>query len=105
MNLPKDVLNIMLEYYGKIKYKNGKYINIIHKYDERYEIVNNIVINKIKICKLMCRSGKNRFYFEIDFEGIPGMCLCYDYGFNARDVFEICYVDLRNGWEQIRTYI
>jgi hypothetical protein len=26
-------------------------------------------------------------------------------GFNAPDRFEICYVDLRDGWKQMRTYL
>ena len=26
-------------------------------------------------------------------------------GFNTPNIFEICYYDTRNGWEQIRTYL
>jgi hypothetical protein len=40
--LPQDTINVILEFYGKIKYKNGKYINIIHKYDFRYALLSTI---------------------------------------------------------------
>jgi len=36
--IPKELVNIILEYDGRIKYKKGKYINIIHKLDYRYNI-------------------------------------------------------------------
>ena len=29
--IPKELLDIILAYDGRIKYKNGKYVNIIHK--------------------------------------------------------------------------
>jgi hypothetical protein len=35
-HIPADALNLILEYYSKIKYENGKYTDIIHKNDERY---------------------------------------------------------------------
>ena len=40
-NLPFDVLNLILEYDGRIKYlhKQCIYINIIHKDDYRYSII------------------------------------------------------------------
>jgi hypothetical protein len=37
--IPTDLLSLVLEYDGRIKYKNGKYVNIIHKKDERYNII------------------------------------------------------------------
>ena len=37
--LPNDTINIIFDFYGKIKYIKGKYINIIHKNDNRYDIL------------------------------------------------------------------
>jgi hypothetical protein len=30
-NIPADALNLILEYYGKLKYENEKYTDKIHK--------------------------------------------------------------------------
>lgn len=102
-NIPKDLLNIILEYDGRIKYKNGKYVNIIHKNDVRYNIITPIFTKKIQIIKNIHFDGSN-FYFEFGFDIDIRVGLCYDYGFTYPNEFEICYYDTRNGWEQIRTY-
>jgi hypothetical protein len=102
--IPKDVLNIILEYDGRIKYKNGKYINVIHKNDDRYNIITPVISKKMVIMKTINLQGHN-FYFEFGFDIDIRVGLCYDYGFNASNTFEICYYDTRNGWEQIRTYL
>jgi hypothetical protein len=42
----------------------------------------------------------NKFYFEFEFDSLPGVGLCYDYywGYNN---FQIVYFDRRDGWSQI----
>ena len=102
--LPKELLHIILELDGRIKYRNGQYVNIIHKYDERYDMINQLISKKIEILKTINIDGVN-FYFEFRFDGCNDRILCYDVGFNAPDRFEICYVDIRDGWKQMRTYL
>jgi cytochrome P450 len=45
----------------------------------------------------------SRLVFGFDIDDRVG--LCYDYGFNEPDTFEICYYDIRHDWTQIRTYL
>ena len=102
--LPKELVNIILEYDGRIKYKKGKYINIIHKNDSRYKIIQRVIDKKKEILKKIQLDGAS-FYFEFGFDIDNRVGLCYDYHFSYLNKFEICYYDTRNnGWEQIRTY-
>ena len=103
--IPKDVLHIILEYDGRIKYKNGKYVNIIHKNDERYNIITSIISKKMEIIQNIELSGSG-FYFEFSFDIYNGVGLVYDCNFSYSNKYEICYYDTRNGgWKQIRTYL
>lgn len=105
--IPIELLNIILEYDGRIKYRKGKYVNIIHKRDIRYNMLNHIINKKIEIMKNTERDRRGSgFYFEFGFDTCKGAGLCYDYNFSWKNKFEICYYDTRNnGWVQIRTYI
>jgi len=104
IKFPEDLLHIILEYDGRIKYKHGKYVNIIHKYDERYNIIAPIISKKIEIMKTIefYRSG---FYFELWFDAFDSVGLAYDYNFSCINKFEICYYDLRDHIVQFRTYL
>jgi hypothetical protein len=102
-SLPKDLLHIILEFDGRIKYRNGTYVSIIHKYDERYDMIKPLISKKMEILKTI-NIDADSFYFEFRFDGCRNTGLCYDVGFNAPNRFEICYVDLRDGWKQLRTY-
>jgi hypothetical protein len=41
-NLPNELIHIILLYDGKIKYRNGKYMNQILRHDTRYKILQTI---------------------------------------------------------------
>lgn len=103
--IPEELLDIILAYDGRIKYKNGKYVDIIHKNDERYNIITPIISKKMEILQNTELSGSG-FYFEFGFDTCKNVGLVYDYNFSYTDKFEICYYDTRNnGWKQIRTYL
>ena len=41
---PQDILNLILEFDGRIKYRKGEYINCISKNDYRYNILSKLKI-------------------------------------------------------------
>ena len=88
---PKELLNIILEYDGRIKYKNGKYINILHKNDIRYNIIKPVITKKIKIIKKIYSNG-SYFYFEFSFDIDNRIGLCYFYNYSC---YKIWYYDTR----------
>ena len=103
--IPNELLDIILEYDGRIKYKKGKYVNIIHKHDDRYKIITPIISKKMEITKTI-ELYEHGFYFEFGFDMYNGVGLVYDYNFSYENKFEICYYDWRNdGIKQIRTYL
>lgn len=104
--IPKELLDIILDYDGRLKYKKGKYVNIIHKHDIRYNIIEPVISKKIEIMNEITFANKDSYYFEFGFDINHGIGLCYDYNFSYENKFEICYYNTRNnGWEQIRTYL
>ena len=42
INLPKDIIILILRYYGRIRHKNGIYSDCFSKNDERYDIISTI---------------------------------------------------------------
>ena len=115
--LPYELINIIFEYDGRIKYKYKiknsidyhKYVNVIHKYDERYNIITPVIDKKKDIIMNTYVSPVDTsFYFEFAFDKQPRLYLCYDYNWSYDNTFEICYTDIANsghvlGSDQIRT--
>ena len=109
--LPRDILHIILKFNGTIIYFNGKYFNInkIKESDYRYNLLRPVILKKIDMD--ICVYINYNFYVEFRFDGMPEAGLAYEL-YNARNIFEICYVDFRPDrndgsamWLQIRTYI
>ena len=117
IKLPCELVNIILEYDGRIKYKYKqnqtidyhKYVNVIHKYDQRYNIIKPIICKKLQIMKDTTTSPvDSSFYFEFAFENQPMLVLCFDYNWSYDKQLEICYTDMKGsghifGSDQIRT--
>jgi hypothetical protein len=118
--LPYEIVNIILEYDGRIKYKYKDknavdyhtFVNVIHKHDTRYNIIKPIIHKKHQIITntqlWWCNRNLPRFYFEVIFDNNPNFILCYDYNWAEYNQFEICYTDFRGsghilGSDQIRT--
>jgi hypothetical protein len=102
-NIPKDIINYILEYDGRIKYEKGFYINVISKNDFRYIIIEEIIYKKNKILKNL-ELYNDGFYLEFGFDNMKGCGLVYDCNF-IHNKFEICYYDFRCGVIQFRTYL
>jgi len=103
--IPSELFDIILEYDGRIKYKNGKYVNIIHQNDERYDIITPLISKKIEILKTI-EFDDSSFYFEFGFNICKSIGFVYDFNFSYSNTFEICYYDFRNRHTiQIRTYL
>jgi hypothetical protein len=109
MNIPFEILAIIFEYDGRIKYKNGKYVNIIHKNDERYNMITPIINKKIKIMKTIKLSSHYGlgFLFVVSFKirnNIAG--LFYDYNYYRENKFEISYINwTKKNIRQKRIYL
>jgi hypothetical protein len=105
---------LILEYDGRIKYCNGRYTDIIHKYDNRYVMIQPILCKKLEIMNHTYLredyTDVKRYYFDFSFDICNKIGLYYDYNWTNIGKFEICYYDVRktndtNKWLQIKTYL
>lgn len=98
MYLPREIIDIILEYDGRIKYRKGVYTNIISKRDERYICMDAFIRRKIKIfqrIKYSIVNKTNRFFFTIEFESMPKLGLIYDCYFTNFNHFTIHFYNYR----------
>ena len=136
MNLPIELVDKILQYDGRIKYRKGEFVDVIHPINLGFYrfILSPLLKKKINMhidlewltnshngiveTDETIETGRNmrfidnkyvytnKFYFEFEFDTLPGVGLFYDYYWGT-SFFEICYYDLRNFNElkQIKTII
>jgi len=102
--LPYELVNLICEYDGRIKYKYKiknsidyhKYVNVIHKHDERYNIITPIINKKQTILEnAELSSNKSGFRIQIIFDKQPCLLLCYEYNMSIPNKFDIYYVNMK----------
>ena len=78
-HLPFDVLNIILQYDGRIKYLHKKdiYVNIINKNDYRYDIIKTNINCKINLIKYFNFYNELKFYIDVYYKNYEsGLIFC-----------------------------
>jgi len=104
IKLPFELVNIILDYDGRIKYKYKtknsidyhKFVNVIHKHDKRYSIVSPIIDKKVNIVKdAEISSNKSGFIIQVSFYKQPCMQLSYEYNMSVPNNFSISYVNMK----------
>jgi ABC-type bacteriocin/lantibiotic exporter with double-glycine peptidase domain len=102
--LPYELKDYILSYDGRIKYKYKiknsidyhKFVNVIHKHDERYNIITPIIGKKQKIMKeTEISSNKSGFEFVVSFNKHPCMLLCYENNKSVTNKFVISYINMK----------
>jgi hypothetical protein len=98
--IPREILNIILEYDGRIKYRNGKYINRIANNDNRYSIIKTVISKNTEVIRHIEVSRLYQ-YFHFDFIINDTVGIYFDI-----NKLEICYFDTRNknDWEQFKKW-
>jgi hypothetical protein len=97
--IPNELLDLIFSYDGRIKWREGKFVNIISKKDGRRPPIENIVIHKINILKTKIeKNTNNEFYIDFQFKDQGLMGLCFDYKWSYPSKFEICFYNFNNGY-------
>jgi len=111
--LPKVLVNIILEYDGRIKYEYtkgqyeaGTYVNIISKNDPRYTLLENMINRQQEMMSSVDHSPDGTgVYFDIAMNRHHRMMVGYDYNWSVPRAYERCLTTFRNDLTHLRTII
>ena len=98
-HIPNDIVKILLQFDGRIKYRNGRYIDIIAYDDERYAMLDKVVKKKLEVYR---DSNKDRpllfnyFVHYIYFNKFPYIGIKYVYYVNRFGESQINFIFSKN---------
>jgi hypothetical protein len=74
---PQDIVNLIIQYDGRIKYRKGEYINCISKNDYRYNVLSKLKIpTPVKYTMEYDCPDKEHFEYSVIFNEKYTLCVC-----------------------------
>jgi hypothetical protein len=80
--LPKEIVNIIIQYDGRIKYRRGKYVNQLNIENKKYDLLNKFFINKTHIFNKILFVNGDAFYMDFPV-GKYYFGMIYDYKYHG----------------------
>ena len=80
--LPKEIVNIIIQYDGRIKYRKGKYVNQLNIENKKYDLLNKFFINKTHIFNKILFVNGDALYMDFPV-GKYYFGMIYDYKYHG----------------------
>lgn len=106
-NLPSEIVNLILDYDNKIRYRNGKYIDRINIEDEKYDNLKDVIYTKCDAFDTIKRyyGLKGEYYLEIYiFKDLIKFGMIIDYYYTSRNFRFSTYKDISKTEEYFKKY-
>ena len=82
-HIPNDIVKLLLQFDGRIKYRDGQYVDTIDRNDERYSMLDKVIKKKLEIYYSVYEEDEHieydSFIHDIFFENLPDVKLTYLY--------------------------
>lgn len=105
--LPTEIVNLILDYDNKIRYRNGNYINRINIEDEKYKELKDTIYGKCDAVDTIKRyyGLKNEYYLEIyKYKNSIKFGIILDYYYTCEEFRLSMYKDISKTDEYMKRY-
>lgn len=101
--LPNEIINIIFQYDGRIKYRRGKYMNQLIIEDNKFQLIKKHLIEKYYIFHLVLDSNGDTFYMDFTPDNNFIFGIIHDYNYHGNGYTISFYKDIRNTfWYKIK---
>ena len=99
-HIPNDIVKLLLQFDGRIKYRNGQYVDSIAYDDKRYTMLDEVIKKKLKIYYVDSIKDRpllfNYFVHYIYFNKFPYIEIKYVYYVNRFGESQINFIFSKN---------